>query len=242
MKRLTAGLIVLPMLLAGPARTEPTPVVYVFDEAFPPFSFVQAGAPAGFELEVLARVLASDGRKLDAKPMHWDAAQAALREGKADVTSGMAKTPEREQVFLFAETPTYVLNIVNWAPDSSPITGPGDLKGRVVATERGSLYQKLLEERGGMTLKLYETEPEALAAMVNRKAEAWAGSNPTARYFAKQLGYRGIEPKAEPLLVSPIYYVFAAGRGALRDKVSDGLEAFKKSAGYLELKAKWSVD
>jgi hypothetical protein len=52
MKRAAAGSIVLFVLLAGLARTEPSPVIYVFDEAFAPFSFEQAGALKGEPLLV----------------------------------------------------------------------------------------------------------------------------------------------------------------------------------------------
>jgi len=232
----------LGLALSTGASSEPKSVVCVFDEAFPPFTFEQDGTARGFELDVLARILKSEGLVLEPSPMHWDAAQEALRSGKADVTSGMGKTAAREKMFNFARTPTYDLRIVIWAPDSSPIKGPDDLEGRVVATERGSLYQQLLEKRGGMTLKLFETESEALDAMVKGEAEAWAGSNPTAHHFAKQRGYQGFGPKGAPLQVTPIYYVFSSEKVALRDQVSDALEAFKSTPAFAKLKELWSVD
>lgn len=171
---------------AAPAQAVEQLVDFGFDQNFPPQTFVQNKQPTGFAVDILYAVLTGTEFRLMAEPGKWADVQRNLAAGTIDVSAGMGKTLEREKLYLFPAFPYDRFDAVVIVPEKSAVKSRTDLKGLTVATQKGSLYQQILERIGNISIKLYPSEAEALIAMTRGKADAFCGAEKTALYNIKQ--------------------------------------------------------
>ena len=233
---------VLALLMALPAASlAATTVTYSFDQAFAPFSFVENGKAKGFELDILQAALASSGYKLDLKPGNWDQIQKDLEQGKAQVSSGAAKTPERMQKYLYAVSPTCKVNVRIFTGNKSPIRTITDLPGKRVATQRGSLYHNLIKNIKNINLVLLDTEPQALQALVDGKADAAVIAEKTGRYYINKKGYKDVSAVGTPLRMTSVFFIFNKKQEKLAKAVSDGLRRIVSDGQYEKIYTRWFV-
>jgi hypothetical protein len=69
-----------------------TPIVFVFDRDFSPFTYEENGSVYGFELDFLRLLGKEQGFKLIPKTMIWTDAMLSFKKGDADVIGGLVKT------------------------------------------------------------------------------------------------------------------------------------------------------
>jgi len=217
-------------------------IIYAFDRDYPPHTYVKDGTPVGFDVEVLQAVVKGKDITIRYQPMQWADVQAALKKGDVHITSGMAKTPERTALFAFPDMPVCDFKTTLFSTKKGDVRSLNDLKNRAktVATQRGSLYQKILEERG-VTPALYETEADALIAVAEGRADAFAGSEKTAFFNIERHNLTGIFPVSTPLLVSSIYHVIRAHDPELLAVVNEGMRRISGDGAYDRIYRKWFV-
>ena len=230
------------LLFAIPAAARAaTTVTYSFDKAFAPFSFVEKGKAKGFELDILQAALAASGFKLNIKPGNWDQIQRDLDQGKVQVSSGAAKTPERMQKYLYAASPTCKLNVRIFTENKKPIRTITDLPGKRVATQRGSLYHSLIKNIKNINLVLFDTEPQALKALVDGKADAAVIAEKTGRYYINKEGYKNISAVGTPLRMTSVFFIFNKKQQKLAKAVSEGLRNIVSNGQYEKIYKRWFV-
>lgn len=235
-------LMALVLLLATPATCwSADTVTYSFDKAFPPFTFVEDGKSKGFELDILKASLAGSGFKLDLKPGKWDQIQQDLEKGKVQVSSGAAKTQDRLKKYLYAASPTCKLSVRIFTGNKAPIRTVMDLPGKRVATQRGSLYHNLIKNIKNINLVLFDTEPLALEALVQGKADAAVISEKTGRYYINKKGYKNISAVGTPLRMTSIYFIFNQKQTKLAKAVSAGLRRIVENGQYEKIYQRWFV-
>jgi cytidine deaminase len=218
-----------------------TTVVYGFDRDFPPFTFIQDGQAQGFDLDILQAALAAQPVKLTLRPGDWDDIQKALAAGRIQLTSGMARTPEREKTLLFCGPPLSALNVRLFTPTGSPVRSLADLAGQTLATQRGGLYERLAEKAPGVRLALFDSEPEALAALAHGQAQAFLGGDLAAYYTIARKGYPGLGSVGTPLKTTAVYFVAAPGQAELARLVEAGLRRLKGEGSYDKIYRRWFV-
>ncbi len=244
MKKLTFVFLVVFVYLfclaniAGASRE----IIYAFDSDYPPHTYLKGEVPVGFDIEVLQAIIKGKGVKVVYRPMQWGDAQEALKAGTVHMSSGMAKTPERIKTYAFSDLPVSDFKTTLFSTKRGGVRSLNDIKDRkkTVATQRGSLYQKILEERG-ITPSLYETEADAMIALAKGKADAFAGSEKTAFFNMTSHNLSGIFPVSTPLRVSSVYYVVRAGDPELLTFINDGMRAVIADGTYDKIYRKWFV-
>ena len=155
MKKMIAILIAAMMLLSCVALAEDTGLANVmdkgtlimgFDEAYPPFGYVdENGDHVGFDIDLANEVAARMGVELVLQPISWDAKELELSGGNIDcIWSGLTITPERKEQMLF--TMPYLANeqIMVVMADSG-IASVADVAGKVLGTQAGSASVDVLE-------------------------------------------------------------------------------------------------
>lgn len=226
-------------ILAGQAPAGDKVVIYGFDRDFPPMTYIKKGKPAGFEIALIKAALEGTGYELVLKPGTWQNIQKGLASGDVHLTSGMAVTPTRKKAYLFLYPAHYQLKVMVFVKPDSGIETVGDLKGKRVATQRGSLYHQLLKKMGGMKLILYDDEPQALAAFMADKAQACCISDLTAMHYIRKRRYKGLVALRRPLKVVGLHFVVSRTRPDLLNLLSKRLHHLRLSGFYRKLYFRW---
>jgi cytidine deaminase len=234
-------LFFLSSVMNAEALAQTKTFIYAFDHDYPPYTFMEKGKPAGFDIDVMTAIFYGRNVNIEYKPMQWADVQEALMQGRVHVTSGMAKGEERKKVYDFSQLPVSELKISIFTTSRSNIRNLPDLKDKKVATQRGSLYQRLLE-RKGFKPDLYETESEALVALFRDKADAFVGTEKTALYNIRKYNLNGIFPVSTPLEVSFIYYAVKKGNTDLLSGINEGMQRIKQDGTYDRIYRRWFVE
>jgi cytidine deaminase len=229
------------LLCARAAPAQEMKVLYGFDREFPPFSYERDGEPTGFDIELLNAVLKNQNVKIIHKPMDWERVQMALSAGEIHVTSGMAKTENRQLLYLFSERPTMSLKVKLFTKTRDRVGNVSQLRGKKVAVEKGSLYQRILEGFGGLNVKLFTNKSNAIKALYRGEVEAYGGADKTAYYIIRQLGLENISAVGTPLHVTNIYYAANRDQAELMRLINDGMRRVIENGTYNDLFRKWFV-
>jgi glutamine transport system substrate-binding protein len=216
-------------------------VIYAFDKDYPPFTFMENGKPVGFDIEILTAALKDKKVNMEYKSMQWGDVQESLKQGKVHVTSGIAIKEDRKKIYDFSHRPYADLKISLFTTQKSNIRSLKDLKDKQVTTQKGSLYQKLLEQKGYKPV-LYDTESEALLAVFREKADAFVGSEKTALFNIRKYNLRGLFPVSTPLEVSSLHYAVKKGDRNLLDLIDEGMQKIRQDGAYDRIYRKWFVE
>lgn len=213
--------------------------VFAFDRDFPPYTYMENNQATGFALDLLTSILAESRWRLTYAPGNWDAVQRELSQGVADITAGMGKTAEREQTYLFASLPFAEFEVVLLAPSGTTLRTRDELEGMKISVQRGSLYEQILTRIGGFDLVRYDTEREALEAMVDGRTIAFCGAAKTALYNARTMGAGTLRRIGPPLYESLLYFALNKSRTELKQAVDEGMARALESGLYADTYRRW---
>ena len=241
MKRLLFALLAL---LAGAAWAQ-KPLVVGVDGTFAPHAMPKLGGGVeGFNVDLINEAGKRMRRKVEIFAGEFSGLIPAMQSGKIDfVGAPTTVTPERAKQLLFAEgylNTFYQFVVPATQPDLRSL---GDLKGKTVASNKGSAYDKWLQDnRAKLGLKgaeSYGTNADAMQAVISGRADAGLTGNTVAAYAVlrsnKQL-------KLVPLKVDQGLVWGAAFRKedvALRNAFEDALECMKLDGTVAKLAEKW---
>lgn len=235
------SLFCLVLMMSTTAAAETKTYVYAFDSDYPPYTFMEKGKPTGFDIDVMKAIFQDRDVVIEYKPMQWVDVQEALRQGRVHATSGMAKKEDRKKIYDFSQLPLCDLKISIFTTPRSRIRNIRDLKDKRVATQRGSVYQKLLEQKG-FKPELYETESEALVALFREKADAFVGTEKTALYNIRKYNLKDVFPISTPLEVSSTYFVVKKGDHDLLARIDEGMQRIKRDGTFDRIYRQWFVE
>ena len=145
------------------------------DPAWPPFSFYNKdGQHDGMDADVLANLGERLGVRFQVlQTANWEETIALARDGKVDVLSGMAASPEREQTYLFTQPYMRAPVAVIMRSDAPFYTGLRNLHGRVVAAPSAYVTTAMIEQQHpAIHLRKTKTSAEAFQAVSRGQAEA----------------------------------------------------------------------
>jgi polar amino acid transport system substrate-binding protein len=231
------------LALAGPAWAQ-KPLVVGVDGTFAPHAMPKLGGGVeGFNVDLINEAGRRMGRKVEIFSAEFSGLIPAMQSGKLDfVGAPTTVTPERAKQLLFAEgylNTFYQFVVPATKPD---IKSLDDLKGKTVASNKGSAYDKWLQDNSGklgLKAESYGTNADAMQAVMSGRADAGLTGNTVAAYAVlrsnKQL-------KLVPLKVDQGLVWGAAFRKddvALRNAFEDALECMKMDGTVVKLAEKW---
>jgi polar amino acid transport system substrate-binding protein len=124
---------------------------------------------------------------------------------------------------------------------SAPIKGWEDLKGKAVAVNKGTPYEtlsKAMGEKYGFTVQAYDTQPDAVQAVLSGRAYATLVGNTSIVYAASK----------NPMIVADLELKETRAAWAapvpkdnpkLRAELQDALDCMKKDGTLAKLSEKW---
>ncbi len=237
---IVAGLT--PLLAAAAEGAPPLRVVYGFDREFPPFSYEEAGGvPTGFEVELIRAVFEGAGVSLSMRPLQWETVPIELSSGTVTITTGMVRTEQRAQLYLFSDRPTFPLQIRLFTKIYNRKPSAAMLRGLPVGVEQGTFPHRLLEAFAGMNIKPYKGRTEGLRALYNDEVAAYCGPVPSTYYYINKLKYGAITTVGTPLGITEMRVAVTRDRGDVLKIVDEGMARLMENGEYDRLYRKWFV-
>ena len=232
------------VLAMGTGWAQQKPLVVGVDGTFAPHAMPKLGGGVeGFNIDLVTEAGRRMGRKVEIFAAEFSGLIPAMQSGKIDfVGAPTTVTPERAKQLLFTEgyLNTYYQFVV--AAGKPALRSLDELKGKVVASNKGSAYDKWLQDNAtklGLKAESYGTNADAMQAVISGRADAGLTGNTVGAYAVlrsnKQL-------KLVPLKVDQGLVWGAAFRKddvKTRNAFEDALECMKMDGTVAKLHEKW---
>ena len=229
--------------LALPAPAQTPPLKTGVDGTFAPHAFQNLGGGLdGFNVELFTEVARRMGRELTIDATSFSGLVPGLMSGRYDfIAAPTTVTKERAESMLFTAGYLWTAFQFGIKKGSAPLTGWGDLKGKAVAVNKGTPYETLAKAQGekiGFAVQVYDTQPDAIQAVMSGRAYATLGGNTVIKYAASKnpgfvAGLTLQDTKAHwaaPLRKDEV---------ALQHQIQDALDCMKQDGSLAKLSEKW---
>ncbi|MGY4800813.1 transporter substrate-binding domain-containing protein [Teichococcus aerofrigidensis] len=242
MRSFTFALLLAAPFLAGTAQAQ-QPLRTAVDGTFAPHAFPKLdGGVQGFNVDLFTAVAKKMGRPITIDSASFSGLVPALNAGRYDfLAAPVTVTPERAENLLFTEGYLYTEYQFGIRKGTTPITSLDDVRGKAIAVNKGSAYDAWAQANAakyGFTVQTFDSQPDAVQAVIAGRVFATLGGNTTIRYAATRA----------PLLV-PDFTIketrahwaapFRKDNAELRKSVENALECLKKDGTVAALSEKW---
>jgi polar amino acid transport system substrate-binding protein len=221
----------------------PGPLRCAVDGTFAPHAFpTLQGGVQGFNIDLFREAAKRMGRELTVDSASFSGLIPAMNAGRYDfLCAPVTVTAERAANMLFTEGYLYTAFQFGIRRGSTPIASVADLRGKAISVNKGSAYDAWAQANAaamGFTVQTYDTQTDAVQAVVSGRAYANLGGNTVVRYAATRT------PQFVPDLVlrdtrahwsAPL----PMGAEALRVQLENALECMKKDGTIARLSQQW---
>lgn len=241
-RRLMAAALFALLPSALMAQTQP-PLRTAVDGTFAPHAMPKLGGGLeGFQIDLFNEVARRMHRTITFDSASFSGLIPALEAGRYDfLAAPTTVTPERAQNLLFTQGYIWTAYEFGIRKGSAPLKSWEDLKGKAVAVNKGTPYESLSKKMGeqyGFKVLVFDTQPDAVQAVLSGHAYASLAGNTVIKYAAK----RSPQFVADLTLNDTKAHWAAPFRKdevALRGEVDDVLKCMKKDGTIAKLSEKW---
>lgn len=234
----------LACLLAGTAHAQDAaPLRTAVDGTFAPFAFPSlSGSVQGFSVELFTEVARRLRRPITIDSASYSGLIPALDAGRYDfLAAPTTVTRERAENLLFASGYMWTAFQFGIRKGTPPITSLDDLRGKVITVNKGSAYDAWAAANGpkyGFTAQAYDSQSDAVQAVLAGRAVANLGGNAVIRYAATKL------PQFQPdFVIKETRAAWAApfrkDEAGLRNQIQDAMSCMKRDGSLATLSEKW---
>jgi polar amino acid transport system substrate-binding protein len=238
-------LVAVALLFAGPALAQSSlpPLRTGVDGTFAPHAMPKlGGGTEGFQIDLFTEVARRMKREISIDSVSFSTLIPGMLSGRYDfIAAPTTVTRERAENMIFTAGYLWTAYQFGIRRGSAPIKGWADLKGKVVAVNKGTPYETLSKaeaEKHGFTVQAYDTQPDATQAVLSGRAYATLGGNTTIVYAAS----RNQQFVADLELTDTRAHwaaPFPKGSVALRNQMQDVLNCMKRDGTIAKLSEKW---
>jgi polar amino acid transport system substrate-binding protein len=171
-------------------------LVFCSDIEYPPMESLQGSRPVGADIDIAAAIAKQMGVKAEFRNVGFDGIIAALLARKCDaIISAMTDTRERRRQVDFADYIKVGMSLMVAKDNRHHVTGLASLSGLTVATQVGTVEKDALVEenkllarrhRKPVTIKLFNKDTDAAAALLTGKVDAYFEDDPPVGYYVKR--------------------------------------------------------
>ncbi|WP_172205152.1 ABC transporter substrate-binding protein [Niveibacterium sp. COAC-50] len=238
---LCVGLLVSPYAFARE--------LLVVSEAFAPYVFEEQGQPTGFDYDVSKAVLARMGHTLKLSFAPWKRALLMAQKGEVDalLDIGRGDQNEREDFLAFPDEALSGTRITLFYLKRNPFRYEGlfSLAGKTVGTLAGYAYSPDFANAPYFQREAVETHEQNLRKLLRGHIDFAMLDTAVGIYTARRLGVAD-QIGYEPISISggKLYIAFSLARGqqSLARDFSKTLSAFKQTAEYRAIFARYGID
>lgn len=228
------------LLNANPASAQEQAVSCGIASGFPPYQFVLAGEPTGFDVDVARAVCARLELNVSFTQAEWENVLNMLRFGKVDFIAGMEVNSFRSDYFDFT-APYSKRHDVVFVPADSTLSTVEDLFGRIITGDRHSFVELQWMEQGiynKIRIMQTKTKAEAMTLMAQGQSVAAIMPMEVGRYLAKEMGIK-VRVLINPDPGSEVAFALRKDQPELKRKMDMALEEIRASGELDALALKW---
>ncbi len=203
------------------------------DTTFPPFESEQNGKITGFDIAMINAIAKQENLQVDMSTMPFTGLIPALQTGQEDVAvAGITIKKTRMQAVNFSNA-YYKSGLSILVKTNSNIKGLSDLKGKLVATKKGTSSVDLLTQKGITNVKQFDNIDDAYNALETGGADAVVFDNPVNINFMNT--HKNVHTVGG--LLTGEYYGIAVSKKDtdLLNKINDGLKKIQADGEYAKL-------
>lgn len=237
---------------AGPARAQDRgtaampPLRCAVDGTFAPHAFPSLqGGVQGFQIDLFREVARRMGREIVIDSASFSGLIPAMNAGRYDfLCAPTTVTPERAENLLFTEGYLWTELQFGIRRGTPPIRSVEDLRGKAISVNKGTPYEQWVRnnaERLNLTLLAFDTQPDAVQAVLNGRAHANLSGNTVVRYAAS----RNPQFVADLVLSETRLHwgtPFRKDSAELRNRVEEVIECMKRDGTVARLSERWFGD
>lgn len=233
-----------PALAQAPAAQPP--LRCAVDGTFAPHAFPSLqGGVQGFQIDLFREVARRMGREIVIDSASFSGLIPALNAGRYDfLCAPTTVTPERAASLLFTEGYLFTELQFGIRRGTPPIRSDEDLRGRTISVNKGTPYEAWVNnnrERLNLTPLAFDTQPDAVQAVIQGRAYANLSGNTVVRYSAS----RTPQYIADYVLPGTRFHwgtPFRQDSGAMRNTVENVLTCMKRDGTVARLSERWFGD
>lgn len=224
------------------SSTEP-PLRCGVDGTFAPHAFpTMQGGVQGFQIDLFDEVAKRLHRRLEITSASFSGLIPAMNAGRYDfLCAPTTVTPERAASLLFTEGYIWTELQFGIKRGTPPIHSDEDLRGRTISVNKGTPYEQWVtnnRERLNLTLLAFDTQPDAVQAVLQGRAYANLSGNTVMRYSASRTP-QFVANYALPGTRFHWATPFRQDSAAMRNIVENVIECMKLDGTIARMSQKW---
>jgi PAS domain S-box-containing protein len=179
-------------------------IVFVGEENYPPFEFIQKnGSYGGMSIELLRWIATETGFNIDFIPVAHGEMQRYVFEGKADAVAGLFESPERKKNFIMTDPYFIIPGTIFVKTERPDIKNADDLQNKRIALMIDDYAEEWLLQHNIKGDTVFSADFSiASQTVINGNADALIGDEQAVLYFLYSGGKRNFLKKITP----PLYY------------------------------------
>lgn len=203
------------------------------DTTFPPFESEKGGQVSGFDIAMIDAIAKQENLKVELTTMPFTGLIPALQTGQEDVAvAGITIKKSRMDHVNFTNA-YYKSGLSILVKTTSKINSLSDLKGKLVATKKGTSSVDLLAKNGITNVKQFDNIDDAYNALESSGADAVVFDNPVNINFMNS--HKDVHTVGG-LLTGEYYGIAVNNKEAdLLNKLNDGLKKIQDDGEYAKL-------
>ncbi|WP_026506051.1 basic amino acid ABC transporter substrate-binding protein [Butyrivibrio sp. NC3005] len=211
----------------GKSGNDDNTITMATNAEFPPYEYHDNNKIVGIDAEIAEAIANKLGYKLEIEDIAFDSIIPELSSKKADFgMAGMTVTEDRKKSVDFSDSYASARQSII-VPENSSISGPDDLKDKIVGVQTGTtgdLY--VTDDLGDDHVERYNKGMEAVQALVQGKIDAVVIDNEPAKVFVSE--NKGL--KILDTAYAEESYAIAVNKGntELLDKINKALAELKE--------------
>lgn len=229
---------------AGPALAQGQPPLRcAVDGTFAPHAMPRLGGGVeGFNVDLFQAIAGKLGRELVIDSASFAGLIAAMNAGRYDfLCAPTTVTRERAENMLFTEGYIFTEYQLGIRRGSAPIASLEDLRGKTISVNKGSAYDSWAQanaQRYGFTVQAYDTNTDAVQAVIAGRAYANLAGNTVVKFAAtrnQQFVPDFVLKETRAHWAAPL----RRDSTELRDQLDWAIECLKKDGTIAQLSEKW---
>lgn len=228
--------------LAAQAQSAQTPIRTAVDATFAPHAMPKlGGGMEGFNIDLGNEIAKRLGRPIEIEGTQFSGLVPGLNAKKYDfILAPTTLTEERAKMMLFTEGYLDTDYMFVQKKSAKPIESLADTKGMTITVNKGSAYESWAKnnaDKYGFKYDVYDTNADAVQAVLSGRADANLAGNTVSQWAAKQNSQVKTSYRIKTGLVWAL--PFRNDDVAARNEVSMVLKCMKADGALAKLHEKW---
>jgi glutamine transport system substrate-binding protein len=215
----------------------------VTDAAYAPFEYQDKGKIVGFDVDFINEVAKEAGYKIDIVNVGWDPVFVEIEGKLADIgISSITINDDRKQTYDFS-LPYFLSTNKILVPEDSAIQSAEDLKGKVVAVQKGTTGQEAVEAIMGANhkdIKKFDDNNLAIMELLSGGADAVVADNGVIESYAKNNPDQKLVVRGDSATFAAEYYGLMFPKGSeLKEEFDAAIKTIIENGTYTKIYKEW---